>query len=209
MPHKKRPLDRDGGAVRDASLVIIACEDTYAVRQYFARFRTRKVQFVVLPTQHGRSSPPDVLGRLDRFRDEVATEEGDLLWVCLDTDHWAQANHIQNLRQVLQQCRQKGYHVALNNPCFELWLLLHFEACAASAVVTCRDVISALRRAAGSYQKCRCEALTIQASQVHLAVTRAKTMDMDPDDILPSRPMTRVYRLIELLQQRDSVQLTT
>ena len=208
MPHKKRPLDRDSGVVRDASLVVIACEDTHAVKQYFARFRTRRVQFIVLPTEDGRSSPKDVLARLDSFRQTEVTEEGDLFWICIDTDHWVQANHFQNLREVLQQCRQKNYDVAINNPCFELWLLLHFEECRSSVAVSCSDVIGALRRAAGSYQKSKCAQLAIEPSQVHRAVTRAKTMDTDPEDILPSRPITRVYRLMELLQNRDSVKLS-
>ena len=85
MPRKKRPLDRDSGVVRDASLVVIACEDTHAVKQYFARFRTRKVQFHVLPTQDEHSSPQDVLARLDRFKEEFATQERDVFWVCVDT----------------------------------------------------------------------------------------------------------------------------
>jgi predicted 3-demethylubiquinone-9 3-methyltransferase (glyoxalase superfamily) len=37
MPHKKRPLDRDSGVVRDASLLVIACEDTHAVKQYWTK----------------------------------------------------------------------------------------------------------------------------------------------------------------------------
>lgn len=43
MPLKPRPLDRDNGVVRDASLVIIASEDRYAVKQYFSRFKPRRV----------------------------------------------------------------------------------------------------------------------------------------------------------------------
>jgi len=207
MPHKKRPLDRDSGVVRDASLVVIACEDTYAVKQYFARFRTRKVQFIVLPTEDGRSSPKDVLSRLDSFRETEATEEGDLFWICIDTDHWVQASHLQNLREVLQRCRQKKYDVAINNPCFELWLFLHFEDWRSLEAVSCGDVITVLRRVAGSYQKNRCAQLAIDASQVQRAMRRAKEMDRDPDEILPSRPVTRMYRLIEILLDRDSIQL--
>jgi hypothetical protein len=51
MPRKRRTLDRDGGTVRDASLVIIASEDKYAVSQYFRMFRTRRVVFKVLETR--------------------------------------------------------------------------------------------------------------------------------------------------------------
>ncbi|NLX95321.1 MAG: RloB domain-containing protein [Rhodopirellula sp.] len=207
MPRKKRPLDRDMGVVRDASLVIIACEDTYAVKQYFARFHTRKVQFHVLATEGGRSSPKDVLARLDAAKNDYATEDGDSFWVCMDTDHWVEANHIRNLRDVLRQCRQKGYEVAISNPCFELWLLLHFEEYTQTTEVPCSDVADALRQAAGSYRKDACDRLAIEPSQVDVAVARAKAMDRGLEDVLPSYPVTRVYRLLELLKERDAIRL--
>ena len=69
MPRKTRPLDRDRGVVRDASLIVIASEDEYVVRDYFSRFATRRVQVVVIPTEDGRSAPADVIARLDRDGD--------------------------------------------------------------------------------------------------------------------------------------------
>ena len=59
MPRKKRPLDRDGGALRDARLVVIASEDTLAVRDYFSRFRLRRVpekKDVATPLRDGRGA---------------------------------------------------------------------------------------------------------------------------------------------------------
>lgn len=207
MPRKKRPLDRDSGVVRDASLVVIACEDKYAVEQYFTRFRTRRVQFVVLPTENGCSSPKDVLSRLDEFKEREATEEGDDFWVCIDTDHWTKSNHIQNLREVLQQCRQKKYDVAISNPCFELWLLLHFDDCSKQTPATAAEAVDSLRRVAKGYQKNQCYRLKIGAKHIELAVKRAKNMDVFPDEILPAYTVTRVYRLIELLLHRESIEL--
>ncbi len=57
MPLKKRPLDRDSGVLRDARLIVIASEDTYAVADYFKRFRTRRLQFIIIPTEGGQSRP--------------------------------------------------------------------------------------------------------------------------------------------------------
>ena len=58
---KKRPLDRKSEPVRDASLVVIASEDRYAVRQYFDFFESIRIQFRVLETLDGKSSPEHVL----------------------------------------------------------------------------------------------------------------------------------------------------
>ena len=77
--------------------MVIASEDKYAVESYFRRFRTRKVYVVVLPTEHGRSSPQDVMARLDKYKQNEAIIEGDEFWICIDTDHWVRSNHLHNL----------------------------------------------------------------------------------------------------------------
>ena len=108
MPRKKRPLDRDAGVLRDASLVVIASEDTYAVKDYFSRFKTRRLQFVVVPTEDGRSAPGAVIARLDEYKNREATEDNDQFWLCIDKDHWAESGHIANLVEVLQHCKHRG-----------------------------------------------------------------------------------------------------
>lgn len=209
MPRKRRPLDRDAGVVRDASLIVVASEDKYAVESYFRRFRTKRVQFVVLPTEDSRSSPKDVMDRLDRYRKTEATEENDQFWVCIDSDHWIEDGHIRNLVDVLRQCRQKGYDVAISHPCIELWLLLHFADYTPAAVdmsVSCNDVIAQLKAVVGGYCKRNCDRLVITTSQVYEAVHRAKALDTSDDD-LPDSPTTRVYRIVEVLKNRDSIAL--
>lgn len=93
MPRKRRPLDRTSGVLRDASIVVIACEDTHAVKQYFAKFRAKRIQYMVLPTVDGNSSPRAVVERLNAYKEEYATEDGDELWICIDADHWVHGGH--------------------------------------------------------------------------------------------------------------------
>jgi hypothetical protein len=210
MPRKKRPLNRGGGILRDASLVVIASEDKFAVENYFRRFRTTKVQFEVLPTLDGNSAPEAVLERLDEFRRTVATEEHDQFWICIDLDSWADEGHIQNLVKVLQLCRQKGYNIAINNPCIELWFLLHFADFATPAGagrVRCHHVIAQLEVASGKkYYKDKCHRIQISVQQVLIALERAIVLDGGVDDI-PQSPSARIYRIVEMLKQRDSIDL--
>lgn len=126
MPRKRRPLDRTRRAPRDTNIIVIACEDTHAVKQYFAKFRTKRTQYKVLPTLDGNSSPRAVLERLNVFKAEYATEEGDELWICIDADHWIRGGHQAEFSQVLQECPSKGYGIAVSNPYFEVWLLMHY-----------------------------------------------------------------------------------
>ena len=207
MPRKKRPLDRDGGVLRDASLIVIASEDTYAVKHYFSRFRTRRVQFVVVPTEDGRSAPDAVIERLDEYKSREATEDHDQFWLCIDKDHWADSGHIANLVQVLQHCKQKGYQVAISNPCFELWLLLHFEDVEPTAQLTGRHVTERLSEVAGGYDKKSGVRKPVDETMVIAAVERAKSLDVEGSEI-PETLLTRVYQILSALQAKDAIDLT-
>jgi hypothetical protein len=203
MPRKPRPLNRDLGVVRDATLIVIASEDTHAVQAYFSRFQPRRVQFRVLPTEDGLSAPDHILARLNTFRSEFQIAEDDQLWYCGDTDHWVAANHVANLTQVLQRCSQAGYGVALSNPCFELWWLLHFFE-TASEEMSCSDICDKLSKDAGGYSKRKGCSAPITPEMVHLAAERASKLDINTDDI-PATPTTRIYRILELLVRRETI----
>jgi hypothetical protein len=195
---RKRPLDRKAKLVRDASLVIIASEDRYAVRQYFDFFESTRIQFRVLETQDGKSAPEHVLNRINEYIEEFEVGEGDTFWVVCDCDHWVEPNHIQNLTLVVQQCRQKGIQVALSNPCFDLWLLLHFADFPADNVLTCNEVAKRLRAAAGSYDKTKVYNLQIDHEKVSAAVKRAADKHPSLEEI-PKRPQTAVHLIIQSL----------
>ena len=114
---KKRPLDRKLEPVRDASLVVIASEDRYAVR---AVLRLLRVHPDPVPgarnPRYGKSAPEHVLNRIDEYIEEFEIGEGDTFWVVCDCDHWVEPNHIQNLTHVLQQCRQKDVQRRVEQP---------------------------------------------------------------------------------------------
>ncbi|WP_449060961.1 RloB family protein [Planomonospora algeriensis] len=57
---------------------------------------------------------------IERIRDD----EVDECWCVFDVE-WPQ-NH-PNLRQAVRLADEHGIHLAVSNPCFELWLILHFE----------------------------------------------------------------------------------
>ena len=59
-----------------------------------------------------------------RARSSGENGEIDEVWCVFDVE-WPQ-NH-PNLRRALTRARESGVGVAVSNPCFELWLALHFE----------------------------------------------------------------------------------
>ena len=88
LTHRKpRPLVRDAASLRDDRLFIIACDDTYAPKQYFEFFRIARIQVHVVPTTGGASAALHVLSRLLA----IDHEPDDELWLVLDTDHCIKA----------------------------------------------------------------------------------------------------------------------
>lgn len=61
---------------------------------------------------------------VERAIDRLGDDEMDECWCIFDVE-WPQ-NH-PNLPRALQRARDHGVNLAISNPCFELWLLLHFE----------------------------------------------------------------------------------
>ncbi len=57
-----------------------------------------------------------------RAFDEEA--EIDEFWCVFDVE-WPR-NH-PGLKEAIEQARQNGIQLAVSNPCFELWLILHFQ----------------------------------------------------------------------------------
>jgi hypothetical protein len=124
---------RRRGAVRDARIIAIALEGEEAGEEfrYFSRLREvmsngRRfiVELLPTPVDTHESSPEAVIRRLDEYVSVNALRpEIDALWLVFDIDTWPEAM----LSNVTQLASQKRYRLGISNPCFELWLLLHFS----------------------------------------------------------------------------------
>jgi hypothetical protein len=193
---KARPLVRETATFRDDRLFIVACEDTYAPKQYFDLFEIPRVQIHVVPTQDGRSSPQHVLERLLSFEHA----EYDERWLLLDVDHRGVGPHVRNLVQTLSEARRQKVSAAICNPCFELWLLLHREDennCKQFA--DCADVEGVLRKALGSYNKRRLQPQEFTRHSVADACARARRLDQSAPWSIPEGCSAQVYRLLEAI----------
>jgi RloB-like protein len=118
-----------------------------------------------------------------------------------DKDHWADPNHIRSLAEVIQKCSSKGYGIAVSNPCFELWILLHFYNGNVAAGVSCKDVEDRLRQVMGGYNKAKCcRTFSFTRAAVEQAIATAKSMDRGAP--IQDDPMTQVYLIIgDLLEK--------
>jgi hypothetical protein len=198
---RRRPLDRSVPHLRDTRLVVIATEGAVTEKDYFEHFRgcSTRVQVRVLATTEGKSAPRHVLGRLRKFRRDSDLGPSDALCVVIDKDRWPDAQ----LMEVSQGAAKLHALLAVSNPCFELWLYLHFADLPATAVAaTSRQLkseLSSMLACNGAAPPC---AATYQG-RVDEAIARARKLDTRPQDRWPNQVGTRVYRVIEEIRARQ------
>ncbi len=182
---------------RSAKLFVIATEGKDTEKQYFEMFGNRKVKVEILATgEDNKSAPEYVLERLDKFKDLYGFSEEDELWLVLDVDRWVKRDQ---LIAVCPQARQKGYQLAISNPCFEIWLCLHFGDLFPEDR-TCKDFEIRLRNILGSYNKSNLDVLAYKPN-VKSAIERSRSLDLKLNESWTSQLGTRVYKLVESILQ--------
>ncbi len=206
-------------AFRDARLIVVASEGKDTERIYFKalakEYTNPRVHVHILErseAEQNNSSPEHVLKQLNDYKEQYALEADDELWLVVDKDRWTEAM----LSRVATECTQDDYmHMALSNPCIELWLLLHLVDVTSLTseeqqqwLENRRKSKSAdpylkvrLRQEMGSYHESAYDAQMLIA-HVEEAIERAKALDKNPADRWPQTLGTRVYLLAESVMNR-------
>jgi hypothetical protein len=194
---------------RDDRLFLVATDDTYAPRQYFEGLSFSRVRVAVIANDgSAASSPLHVVERMKEVFDEVRKDarDEDEFWVLLDTDHNVKGSHLGNLTSAMQKARQAGFFVAMSNPCFDLWLLLHHEAVpAGGGYGNYPEIEARLREVLGSYNKTNIGAGRFPLALVDQAIERARALESNPDKPegdWPAGTGSRVYLLLERILGR-------
>jgi hypothetical protein len=205
MGRERREFNRTSG-LRDSTLFVIAAESAKTEPKYFwgvqGKLHNSKIHIEVLERRDAtHSSPSHVLSMLDSFSREYKIREGDQLWLVMDRDpkSWREAA----IAQIARECHRKGYHLALSNPCFELWLLLHFEDVPSQDSTRKKYLFAnrdqCLKAEIGKLVDGNISYIDNFYPQTELAIERAKSLDDRPASRWPSTLGTRVYRLLEIL----------
>jgi hypothetical protein len=207
LNRKPLSIGRGERVLRDDRVFVVATDDTDAPKQYFEQLSLPRVKVVVLPTLRGSglSSPVHVVDRLKGAFEEVQkknqVQEGDEFWVFIDTDHHFLGNHLEGTLTALRTARQVGFEIAVSNPCFELWLLLHHvDVPAGQSFSDCDEVGALLREMLGQYNKTNLKEGQFPMARVLDAIRRARSLEASPDEThspWPKNPGSRVYRLLE------------
>ena len=206
-------------AFRDARLIVIASEGKDTERIYFKalakEYTNPRVHVHILErseNEQNNSSPEHVLKQLNDYKIQYELEADDELWLVVDKDRWTDAM----LSRVATECSQEvAMHMALSNPCFELWLLLHMEDAASLTTEEKKQWMEnrrksknadpylkvRLRQKMGSYHESDYDAPALIV-HVEEAIARAKDLDNNLTDRWPQTLGTRVYLLAESVMNR-------
>lgn len=212
-------------------LYVIAAEGDKTEYQYFKNFKEvyhRKFTNTNLRVEYidrlepSKSSPQSVSETIKSFYDALVLEydikEYDEFWMIIDTDDYENRRSI--ILELLSICDQKKfYYLGLSNPCFEIWLILHFveidtqiKGCAKGyeqeqytvqefieklevkeRAKVCKRVLSAIHQEKHQpyYEKL--------IEYIPQAIPRAKKLeDCDPNNSnYPDKIGTTVYQLLE------------
>lgn len=114
---------------------ILGYEGTVTERKYFKALRESdlfndsgdiEIVPVLRKSKDGSSSPKKVKELLKDAKDNYNFRSTDEFWLIIDRDDWETMHHI-NLQKLCNECKaEHNFFVALSNPCFEFWLILHF-----------------------------------------------------------------------------------
>ena len=131
MPRERSELFRESNSKPKEKIIVLAYEGSITEAQYFeklkenVRFNDDLIHLKSLKRRRkdGESAPTHVFKKLKReAKDEFNLDKTDELWMIIDRDQW------NNIAEISTLCKDEGnFYLALSNPCFEFWLLLHIK----------------------------------------------------------------------------------
>lgn len=109
----------------------------------------------------------------------------DEYWCVVDVDEF-------DVDEAVVEAESAGISLAVSNPCFEVWLIMHFAECAAG-IASPKAALEKLRRHLPSYTKGVLD-FTLLAERVDKAVERAKALG-------GGNPSSDMWRLVEVVRK--------
>ncbi|HET8643780.1 MAG TPA: RloB family protein [Pseudonocardiaceae bacterium] len=113
-------------------------------------------------------------------------DDFDEIWCVADVDDY-------DIVAAGKRATELGVHLLVSNPCFELWLLLHFERCT-TRLNRCRDAERLLRRHLPAYRKA---ALRFRDFEAGLAEACDRAKQSENAAASYPNPSTGMWRLVE------------
>lgn len=187
----RRSFKRNEGFRPRRKLFVISTEGHETEPAYFSIFNNDKLQIVPL-TARGKGSTYKVLSRAKEYLKENRLEQGDELWLVVDKD----ANSDIQLQELHDfTVSKESYGLAVSNPRFEYWLLLHFEDGTGANNTNCNEK---LKKHMPNYEKSKIDVKKLKDG-IDDAIKRAKQKHSHENQKWPENNGSTVYKLVEKL----------
>lgn len=181
---------------RESFLVVLAVEGERTEVQYFERLQTSNLKILAIPPVNGNTSPEHILNNLKKYLEKNSLYEDDLVWLLIDRDRWTQAQLSSVIAQCTQYSTPPGINLAVSNPCFEIWLILHHTS-DLNGISSSASAIERLKQLrSNSYNKSNCPVYSEE--EINLAISNSLS-NSSCNEILPSAPGTRIHLLVKAI----------
>lgn len=129
--------------------LLIVCEGKRTEPNYFEGFRKEHRNVIISVCESPGKTPIQIVRYAIEKADEldIGKVPGDSAWCVFDVDDCMD----KDMRKAVDMARGR-LELAVSNPCFELWFLLHFTYIE-RRMDTCHEVIDVLRRHIPGYDK--------------------------------------------------------
>lgn len=218
MPREPIPLIRNGGFVDAEKLYILSYEGTVSEKKYFEDFRMSEFfndnglieTIPLIRDKNAGSDPISVKKILKKAKEDFPFRKTDEFWLIIDRDHW-ETIHKLNFKTLVEDCKaEKNFYLAMSNPCFEIWLILHLIDID-SLTVEERNKLSENKKVSSSKNHIDKVLAALQGkgynkrpdTKIFLpltidAIKRAKQLNINDEDY-PLEIGTHIYKLVEKL----------
>ena len=189
--------------------VLIVCEGEKTEPDYFESLRRElglsSVEVEIVGKECG-SAPINVVdAAIDRKActpQSTIHDEYDEVWCVMDVE--APEPH-KTLADAIAKAKKNKVKVALSNPCFEFWYILHFEK-TSQPMLKNGDVIKVLKKHYPKYRKNDPNIFDVIFTHTTDAIKHAKEVIREKhwvEDLRGCNPSTHVHRLVEQLMSFD------
>lgn len=194
MKNKSSSFKRRKPTLRYKRRYYLVCEGDVTEPDYFNRLKSFYQKSIIDITclKKQQSAPTYLVKRAIEAQSKLKKE--DEIWIILDVDQWT-AEQFEELQKWEQQ--KANRNVAVSNPCFEIWLIFHDQLPKDNSKRACQNYFK--KNIAHGNKGIRSNWLTLD--KVMDAVKRSKIRDTGDQGIIPNGPTSRIYRLIESIEE--------
>ena len=174
---------------------MIATDGKETERLYFKAIKDKNSEVIIkiLKGQVGKNAPKVVYGRAKKYAKKNRIRKSDEVWLIIDKNSLSDAQ----LNQLSSICCESDYFLAVSNPCFELWLVLHFEKPKSERVDNATKCRHRLKKYLPNYTKNHVETEKL-LPHTPKAINNAKQY-ANENETWPTNTGTHIYKLVEKL----------